>query len=274
VTPSLNRVIGLLVGLSLGLAACGGPNVASPATAATAAIRWSETAAPNGVDAPGAQWLKIEGAGGANNNVQVAAVLRPQGSGPFPLVVWLHGSAGAFVKEVSAATHLAAGGFVVLVGCWTYTPAAAFITEDGITLARIPCLQNFASSQNAIRALVEVGQQLSGVKKGAIGLFGVSAGGPEALQYKDGTTEIGVVVVDSSARGPSTVKVPVLMLGGTADMLVSAASQEGYEQTLRNSGSTVEAHYYEGGMHGVVVRDETQEDAIKRMTDFYRRYLK
>src|SRR5437773_1245114 len=94
---AMNRWIGLLVGLSLVLAACGGPNVASTATVSTTsptAIRWSETAAPPGVDVPGAQWLKIEGAGGNSKNVQVAAVLRPQGSGAFPLVVWLHGSSG------------------------------------------------------------------------------------------------------------------------------------------------------------------------------------
>src|SRR5206468_239246 len=56
----VNRWLGPLVGLSLGLAACGSPNVASPPTATTASIRWSETTAPKDVVVPGAQWLKIE----------------------------------------------------------------------------------------------------------------------------------------------------------------------------------------------------------------------
>ena len=267
----MRRWIGLLVGLSLCLAACG-HNVAHLPTATTAAIRWSETAAPKDVVVPGAQWLKIEGAGGDSKNVQIAAVLRPQGSGAFPLIVWLHGSAGVFVREVSAATRLASAGFVVLIGCWTFTPDEAFVTPEG-ALSRIPCLQNVASTDAAIRALVQVGQELSGVRKGAIGLYGVSSGGPEAIRYKDGSTDIGAVVLDSSAFGPTKADAPVLVIGGTADTFISVQAQQTYEQTLRNSGGTVESQYYEGGMHGVASGD-LQEAVIKRMSDFYLRYLK
>jgi poly(3-hydroxybutyrate) depolymerase len=87
---------------------------------------------------PGAQWLKIDGAGGKSNNVQVAAALRPPGSGVFPLVVWLHGSEGSALIHVSAAKRLAPAGFVVLVGCWQHTPAEAF-DRGGVSLQRIPC---------------------------------------------------------------------------------------------------------------------------------------
>jgi len=37
---------------------------------------------------------------------------------------------------------------------------------------------------------------------------------------------------------------------------------------------TVEAHFYEGGLHGVTEFGNFQEDAIKRMIDFCGRYLK
>jgi dienelactone hydrolase len=262
-----------LVGLSLGLAACGSPNVTSPPTATAASIRWSETTAPKDVVAPGAQWLKIEGAGGMSNNVQIAAVLRPQGSGPFPLVVWLHGSSGATVRDVAAGARLASAGFVVVVGCWTFTPEEAFVTPDGVSLPRIPCLQNVASTDAAIKALVQVGQQLPAVRKGAIGLYGVSVGGPEALRYTNDSTAIGAVVLDSSAFGQTKANAPVLLLGGTADTFISVEAQKTYEQALRNSGATVESHYYEGGTHGVASGD-FQEDVIKRMSDFYKRYLK
>jgi dienelactone hydrolase len=268
----MNRSISLLVVFSVAVAACGSSNVTST-PAATSAVRWTETAAPQGIDTPGAQWLKIEGAGGMSNNVQIAAVLRPQGSGPFPLVVWLHGSSGASVRDVSAAARLASAGFVVVVGCWTFTPEEAFVTPDGVSLPRIPCLQNVASTDAAIKALVQVGQQLTAVRKGAIGLYGVSAGGPEALRYKDDSTAIGAVVLDSSSFGPTKANAPVLMLGGTADTFVSAEAQQTYEHALRNSGATVESHYYEGGTHGVAFGD-FREDASKRMSEFYLRYLK
>ena len=261
-----------MVGLSLGLAACGSPNVTSPPTATAASIRWSETTAPKDVAVPGAQWLKIEGAGGNSKNIQVAAVLRPQGSGTFPLVVRLHSSAGMLVREVSAGARLASAGFVVLVGCWTFTPDDTFGSPDG-ALPRIPCPQNVASTDAAIRALVQVGQELSGVRKGAIGLYGVSAGGPEAIGYKDGSTVIGAVVVDSSAFGPIKANAPVLVIGGTADTFISVEAQQTYEQALRNSGGTVESQYFEGGTHGVA-SGNLQEAVIKRMSDFYVRYLK
>ena len=268
--------ITILFGLSLVVAACGGQNVASTATPFTTtptAIRWSEAAAPPGVDVPGAQWLKIEGAGGKSNNVQLAAVLRPDGTGPFPLVVWLHGSGPGFVSaEVSAATHLQAGGFMVLAGCWTVSLAEP-LTRGDISVPRIPCLQNYATTDDSTQALIEVGRQLPRVKKGAIGLFGVSVGGAQALHYAATGSDIGAVVVDSSPRGPSKVNVPVLMLVGTADTIVSVDEQRTYEQTLRDSGATVEAQYYEGGLHAVSVGD-FQEAAFKRSIDFYRRYLK
>ena len=272
-----SRWIGLLVGLSLVLAACGGPNVAGTATASTTSptgIRWSETTAPPGVDVPVAQWLKIEGAGGRSNSVQIAAVLRPNGPGPFPLIVWLHGGGPGFVSgEVSAAAHLAPGGFVVLAGCWTVSSAEPAI-RDGVSVPRVPCPQNYVSADDATQALVEVGQQLPGVKKGAIGLFGVSLGGPQAIRYAAISSAIGAVVLDSSPRGPTKVNVPVLLLGGTADPLVSIDEQRTYEQALQDSGRMVEAHYYDGGLHGVSVHGAFQEDAFRRVIDFYRRYLK
>ena len=271
---STNRGMGLLLGLSMGLASCGGQNVPSTPTATTSAIRWSETAAPPGVDVPGAQWLKIEGAGGKSNNVQLAAVLRPAGAGPFPLVVWLHGGGPGFVSgEVVAATHLPVGGFVVLAGCWMVSSAEP-VTRGDISVPRVPCLQNYATADDATQALVEVGQKLPGVKKGAIGLFGVSVGGPQAVHFAATSSDIGAVVLDSSPRGTTQVHVPVLILGGTADLEVSIDEQRTYEQALRDSGATVEAQYYEGGMHAVSVRGDFQVDAFKRAIDFYRRYLK
>ena len=271
---SANRWVVLALGLSVGLVACEGQNSSSGATATVAAIRWSETAAPPGVDVPGAQWLKIEGAGGRSNSVQIAAVLRPSGPGPFPLVVWLHGGGPGFVSsEVSAATHLPPGGFVVLAGCWTVSSAEP-ATRDGISVPRGPCLQNYGSADEATQALVEVGQQLPGVKKGAIGLFGVSVGGPQAIRYAAINSAIGAVVLDSSPRGPTKVNVPVLMLVGTADPSVPVDEQRTYEQALRDSGATVESQYYEGGLHAVSLRGDFQEDAFKRSIDFFRRYLK
>ena len=88
------------------LVSCGGQTVSSghgPAASTKSTIKWSQTAAPKGVHVPGAEWLKIEGAGGTSANVQIAAVFRPKGPGPFPLVVLFHGAYGLTDGLVSIA---------------------------------------------------------------------------------------------------------------------------------------------------------------------------
>jgi predicted dienelactone hydrolase len=93
----------------------------SPAARTASGITWSQTAAPEGIRVPGAEWLKIEGAGGSSANIQVAAVFRPNGPGPFPLVVLFHGSNGLTDRLVSIAAQLTAASFIVLAGCWQHT---------------------------------------------------------------------------------------------------------------------------------------------------------
>lgn len=167
------------------LLSCGGQAVSSahsPAASTTSTITWSQTAAPEGVHVPGAEWLKIEGAGGTSANVQVAAVFRPEGPGPFPLVVLFHGANGLADALVSIAAQLTAGSFIVLVGCWQYTDPGSFF-DQGVSYQKVPCLHANARDLDAAQALITVGQQLPGVKQHATGLFGFSAGGRLVLQY-------------------------------------------------------------------------------------------
>ena len=253
------------------LLSCGGQTTSSghnPGT--TSSITWSQTAAPNGVHVPGAEWLKIEGAGRTRANVQVAAVIRPNGAGPFPVVVLFHGSNGLTDGLVSRAAQLAAGSFIVLVGCWQHTDSGSFV-EQGVTYQQIPCLQANASDSDAAQALIDVGQQLPGVKKHALGLFGVSAGGGFVLQYAASASDVGAIVVDSPfGCAPSKLTAPVLMLGGTDDG--GFVSQQACAQVMKDLGISVESHFYEGGKHGVIFGD-FGSDVIGRTIDFFKRSL-
>jgi dienelactone hydrolase len=237
-----------------------------------ASVHWKQITAPQGVDIPGAEWLEIRGAGGDPNNLQTAAVLRPQGSGPFPLVVWLHGGEGFHVGDVTRAAPLTAAGLMVLVGCWQSTPTEPTLYL-GQSFPTIPCLHIHADSDSEVDALIGVGQQLPEVQKHAIGLFGVSAGGPEALGRARISRDIRVVVVDSTLPGPDRVSVPVLMLGATADNSVSIQTQQNYEETLLANRTRVESHYYEGGGHAVTYFGAFVDDAMRRTADFFLRYL-
>src|SRR5438270_11746112 len=93
------RVVLILI-TTVGLASCGGSasSGASP-TPRPVGITIMDTTPPPGVNVPGAHWIKIVGAGGVATSEQIAAVFRPSGEGPFPLVVELHGSGG--LKDVA-----------------------------------------------------------------------------------------------------------------------------------------------------------------------------
>ncbi len=268
--------ISCVAGLALSvlvLLSCGGQTVSSahsPAASTKSTIKWSQTAAPKGVHVPGAEWLKIEGAGGTSANVQIAAVFRPTGPGPFPLVVLFHGADGLSDGFVSIAARLTAGGFIVLAGCWQNTDPGSFQYE-GVSYQLIPCLQANARDLDAAHALIEVGQQLPGVKKQAIGVFGVSAGAGLVLQYAATASDVGAIVVDSSVGcAPSKLTAPVLMLGGTDDG--GLVSQQACEQVMKDLGMSVQSHFYDGGKHGVIFGN-FRDDAIGRTIDFFRRSL-
>jgi len=246
---------------------CGG----QPAASSTSTITWSKTAAPKGVDVPGAEWLKIAGAGGTTANVQVAAVFRPEGPGPFPLVVLFHGADGLTDGFVSIASQLTARSFIVLVGCWQYTESGSFLYE-GLSYQHIPCLQANAADMDAAQALLDVGQQLPGVKKHMIGLFGVSAGGGLVFQYAATASDVRALVVDSPAGcAPSKLTASVLILGGTDDG--AFVSQQACEQVMKDLGISVESHFYDGGKHGVIFGN-FRSDAIGRTIDFFKRSLR
>src|SRR5207248_1368498 len=100
------------------LAACGG--AAAPSPGATAErVTWRTTAAPAGLEVPGARWLQVSGAGGTPTSEQVAAVIAPDGRGPFPVVVYLHGSGGLALTDLTWSRHLVDAGFLVVAGCWS-----------------------------------------------------------------------------------------------------------------------------------------------------------
>jgi dipeptidyl aminopeptidase/acylaminoacyl peptidase len=66
---------------------------------------------------------------------------------------------------------------------------------------------------------------------------------------------------------------PLLVLQGENDIRVPKEEAEQVVTILKNAGKTVDVHYYPSEGHGFVKR-ENQIDAIKRMIDWFDRYLK
>ena len=254
--------------------------VPSPTAAPTAALSngelsarlsWQPTQAPtNGEDAR-AQWLEIRFHTVTLGERRVlAAVFRPSGDGPFPVVVYPHGASGLSTPMLDWAPMLSKVGFLVLAGCYQLTAPA----KD-----RIACLDGPLTAGEGLAALLQVAHQLPEAKQGAIGVLGLSLGA--ALTYSElgKRTDIAAAVADSGTpsnpdiRDAANVHAAVLLLASPIDPQTSIAAVQEYERAQRAAGKTVEAHYYPDGSHVVTLSQPTADDATQRTLDFFRRYL-
>src|SRR4051812_36890583 len=206
----------------------------APPTTTTTALPGS-IAAPEGFDVPGAQWVEVTRADG---HTQQAAIFTPPGTGPFPVVVYLHGASGINVPELQSAARLAKAGFLVVAGCYLARSNVAAFPE-----AFLPCddiapndLSNGKAIAEGYTALVDTALGLESARKGPIGIVGVSFGAEVALDVDGANTA--AIVADSghgsgqaAAQGP-----PVLMLGSTGDPMVPHEEMVAYEDSLRAAG--------------------------------------
>ena len=217
-----------------------------------------------------------------------AAVARPAGGGPAPLVVVLHGSGGFRPSLVSLAESLAGEGFVALAGCWFLGSAPG--SPAPADLIRCPDGPPFAgattSSVASVKALLAAGRKLPGVRAGGVGLVGHSRGATAALLVASTGGDVQAVVAISPSGpaapgGPDTsplslaqsLAAPVLLLHGTADATVPVQLTSRYEQALRALGKPVEAHYYEGAGHDLPFVAPTGADAVRRSAAFLAQHL-
>ena len=142
-------------------------------------------------------------------------------------------------------------------------------------------------AQLAVDALVEAVRTLPGVRPDRLALFGHSRGGGAALNYVLGQGAVQAAVLNSTGypeelvtRVPN-VKVPILMLHGTADSPADGGSPRtgiqmarDFESVLRRAGKPVEATYYEGGGHNAIFTSSAQyDDEVRRIAAFLKRHL-
>ena len=256
------RLAGLAL-LSAMAGACGTPAaMATPAPATPAQITWKATAAPSGDSADGVQWIAISGAGGRAQHVQLAAVARPSGGGPFPVLVALHGSGGLDWGFVKWASTLARSGFLVVTGCWN-------------AAGPIGCPKTYETRPRTGAALVAAAASLPGADSSRLGVFGFSAGGFITFAMLAQRADIKAAVVDSSlAEGDiATVRSPVLMLVGDIDAVVKPAEQLDTAQRLLAAGKPVTVTEYPGVGHGVVFDPGVGAQATQLTIDFFRKQL-
>ena len=143
-------------------------------------------------------------------------------------------------------------------------------------------------AMQTVDALAQVARTLPGARPDRIGLFGHSRGGAAALNHILRVGNVQAAVLNSAgypsqlAALSSQLKVPILMLHGTADSpddggaaVTNVQMARDFEATLRAAGKPVEAVYYEGGRHNDIFSSSTQyRDEVQRMLAFLLRHLR
>ena len=274
------RVVGFSF-LALSITSC-----ADISSKASPTARWSPVAAPAELSASGAQWIKVDTSSG---HKLLAAVFRPAGAGPFPVVVVLHGAAGLRAPQLSLAEDLARAGFVAVAGCWQLIASS---TSPNPVCGEAPpqALWQADPAKHSGKELIAAARTLPQVRSDRVGLYGLSRGGHATLWAASTGTQVQAIVVDAPAHDayrvkpppPTTLTVvagleaPTLMLHGTADRAVPAEQSREYERAARALGKPVTAVFFEGMGHQVTAPHAGKEsqalaDARRKMEPEARR---
>lgn len=226
-----------------------------------------------------------------DSGVVRVAVARPNGKGPFPAILILHGTHGFAEEYVQFARDLARAGVLGIAACWFDRGTGAgqrFVTPiicDGAPrFTDASGLDRFRVSRLTIDTLVKTLSASPDVRFGRLALFGHSRGGGAALDYALSNPAVISGLVLNSTGYPdevilraSALQVPVLIMHGDADdardggsAMTAPARARRFEDALKRAGAVVESKYYPGG-HNSLFTDSTQyRDVVRRIADFVR----
>jgi len=248
---------------------------------------WTTTQAPSGVVSSSAEWIAVAAPDG---KTILANVIRPDGAGPFPVVVLLHGQSGFSTDFLDLGEEIADAGNVVLVGCWfagSYDGASdpdaptPVTLADGILCPDGPTLKAVTSpaAVDDVAALVVAAKTLSGVRNDRVGLVGNSRGSIVGLLTGALSAESIQAIVAIGGAPPggallaAQITESVLLLQGDADSVVPVVNAQSLEAGLIALGRTVESHYYPNHGHGILFDTPQHADAVTRTTTFLREQL-
>lgn len=267
------------------LAGCALESGASPESVLSRAVQ----SAPAGAEAfEGVEWVRVP----TPDGTFILAVVRPSGSGPFPVLVILHGTHGFAREYVRLAQDVAReGGVVAVAGCWFAGGEGTgrrFVTP--IDCPDAPAISAHWSPQAlaSVSALVAAARELPGVRSDRVALFGHSRGGGGALHYVVERGGVRAAVINSAGydeivtQRVSAVSAPLLLLhgrkdgpaDGTGGNAVTAFEKAlAFESALRKAGKPVEAWYFDAHHNGLFTDATQYDETVRLVVGFVGRYV-
>jgi len=243
----------------------------------------------------GIQWVRVAMPRGG---VLSAAVARPVGAGPHPMLIILHGTHGFAREYVALARDLAREADVVAIAaCWFGGRRGAGVQlVTPIECPEAPPMPSTAMTPEALAAvdaLVNAARALPGVRADRVALLGHSRGAVAAVYYalergrasQEAEPKLHAVVLNSAAYPPELVAraaalgEPALLLHGTADGPAEGGSEmttvvraRAFEEALLAANKVVEAEYFEGARHSALFYNADQRArTVRHVAAFLRR---
>jgi len=241
---------------------------------------------PAGTEQLRVKWVRAMSPGAPP---MLMAIARPDGAGPFSLIVLLHGTHGFAQEYVRMAQDLAQGGFIAVAACW-FSGQSGLGTRYVTPPIECPPLPLVApQSPEAVArvaTIVRAVREIPGARPDRIALFGHSRGAGAATAYAMQASEVRALILNSGGYPPeytaraAEIQAAVLMLHGEADSpadggsaVTGAQMAHDFEAALRRASNSVEAKYYEKGGHNSLFSDPAQRrDEVRRILEFLRQH--
>ncbi len=244
----------------------------------------------NNIATDSIQWIQVK----TDSGIIHAAVAIPNGKGPFPALIILHGTHGFAEEYVQMASTVAKNGIVGIAACWFAGhkgEGTRFIIpidcDSGPPFIDVAGIDRFRISRHTIDSLIGAVKKNPIVQSEHLFLFGHSRGAGASLDYVlSHPGKVQGLILNSCGypaeviKRAKEIKASVLILHGTSDGAADGAADGGsavtnidmarqFEAALKTTNKNVETKYYEGSGHNAIFSDKPQrEDSMKRIVDF------
>jgi len=214
----------------------------------------------------------------------LAVYFEPDGEGPFPVVVILHGTEGLRETHVKLARDLAGSGFIGVAGAWFeghFRGVATTIPithSDDIKSSGGPKIKagNSAAAAADVAALIAAARTLPKADADRVAVFGHSRGSATALTAAATTADVRAVI--AAAGYPSGVdfqglEAAVLLVQGRSDAVIPPTQALRFQESLAALGKSAELVFIDGGPHESPWRTPWSLEVYRHVLEFLSRQL-